>query len=371
MKIVHVTWDLGQGGTQTYLVDLTRELRDRPGMECAVLVLSKRGPLSATIENAGIEVIHAGMETGKDLGGALRARRGLWSLNPDVIHLHSRTWAVRLAIAGIEAPAVYTEHGGGLMGGELKDRLAYRIFGTRVACFIAISKHMAGVMRELVPGGADKIRVIRNGVSIRAIAEADAIPLVDVSRPFEEARHRIGFIGRLVRQKGVDNFIRTAKIVSERIPESVFPIIGAGPLAPALASLVTREGLGSKVLFLGYRPDALSVLKRLDVLLFTSEYEPFGLVLTEAMAAGVPIVAMDIKGAVSEILEDERTGLIVRGRDAQMAAKKVERLLGDKELRRRLVREATTQVRMRFSIQGNAASLSELYMQLLEGKRLQ
>ena len=105
------------------------------------------------------------------------------------------------------------------------------------------------------------------------------------------------------------------------------------------------------------------------MLLFTSEYEPFGLVLTEAMAAGVPIVAMNIKGAVSEILEDEKTALIVRGRDPQAAAEKVGRVIADRALRERMVREAKSRVRARFSIERNAGHLSDLYRELVPGSR--
>ena len=112
-----------------------------------------------------------------------------------------------------------------------------------------------------------------------------------------------------------------------------------------------------------------AILKHFDVLLFTSEYEPFGLVLTEAMAAGVPIVAMNIKGAVSEILEDEKTALIVRGRDPQAAAEKVGRVIADRALRERMVREAKSRVRARFSIERNAGHLSDLYRELVPGSR--
>ena len=54
-------------------------------------------------------------------------------------------------------------------------------------------------------------------------------------------------------------------------------------------------------------------MKTFDVMLFTSRYEPFGLVLTEAMAAGVPLVAMDAAGAVSEIVRHETDGIVVKG----------------------------------------------------------
>ena len=193
-----------------------------------MLVLSGRGPLSDAMEELGITVIHNGMRSGKDLLGALRVRRAIRVLSPDLVHVHSRTWAVHLALAGVSTQVVYTEHGGGLLGGEYKDRLAYRLFGNRVACFVAISEYMRDVMRGVLPGSADRIRVIPNGVSIEAVEEVSAISLEQMPVAFREAQHRIGFIGRLVRQKGVESFIRTASFVNEKLPGPGFPSSAMG-----------------------------------------------------------------------------------------------------------------------------------------------
>ena len=69
---------------------------------------------------------------------------------------------------------------------------------------------------------------------------------------------------------------------------------------------------------LGYRKDIIPLMKTFDVMLFTSRYEPFGLVLTEAMAAGVPLVAMDAAGAVSEIVRHGIDGIVVKGLNAEV-----------------------------------------------------
>jgi hypothetical protein len=87
-------------------------------------------------------------------------------------------------------------------------------------------------------------------------------------------------------------------------------VAGDGPLRAELESLTQELGLSERVMFLGYQNDMVAFLKEIDIFVLSSHYEGFGLVLVEAMAAGLPVVATDV-GGVREVLVDGKTGIVV------------------------------------------------------------
>jgi glycosyltransferase involved in cell wall biosynthesis len=174
----------------------------------------------------------------------------------------------------------------------------------------------------------------------------------------------VGFVGRLVHQKGVEYFIETAKEILEQRNDVMFVIIGSGPDVEKIKMLVAELNIIEYVLFLGYRKDAVRYMKIFDVMLFTSRFEPFGLVLAEAMAARVPIVAMDVRGAVSEIIRPFIDGIVIKGADCSTAAKSVSRLLDDRVYRDQLVTSARERVTTKFTLRQNAQKVYLLYKKL-------
>jgi glycosyltransferase involved in cell wall biosynthesis len=117
--------------------------------------------------------------------------------------------------------------------------------------------------------------------------------------------------------------------------------------------------LAGRVTWLPWQEDAAPLLGALDLCVLTSDREPFGRVLIEAMACGVPAVAMDDAGP-RDIVVPEETGLLCPP-DAQAIATAISRLLDDADLRDRLGRAARTRVEERFSVAGQREALTELY----------
>jgi glycosyltransferase involved in cell wall biosynthesis len=117
---------------------------------------------------------------------------------------------------------------------------------------------------------------------------------------------------------------------------------------------------------LGFRVDAISILKRFDVFLFTSDYEPFGLVLVEAMAAGIPIVAFHQRGAVHEIIENCVDGFVVDEKSPDLLSERVNRVLGDVATSNMFIKNAREKTLRRFSIEENGRRVWELYSKCLE-----
>jgi glycosyltransferase involved in cell wall biosynthesis len=167
--------------------------------------------------------------------------------------------------------------------------------------------------------------VIRNGIdveAVRATCPADlGIPAGSVV---------FGFVGRFEEQKGVRELARAWQRVAGAFPGARLVLIGWGQLEGEL-----RDQLGAapNVHWLGFREDVPSVMKSLDVLVAPFHQEGFGLVLVEAMAAGVPVVAARASSA-PELIDDGVEGRLVPVRDADALADAMIELAGDPERRR-------------------------------------
>ena len=131
-------------------------------------------------------------------------------------------------------------------------------------------------------------------------------------------------LARLEVEKGVDVAIRAAAA----IPELDLVVAGDGSCRATLEATAAELGIAERIHFLGYRTDPAALLANADLFVLPSLVEGFPLSVVEAMAAGVPVVASDI-GGTREAVEHERTGLLVRPRDADALAAAIRRTLSD------------------------------------------
>ena len=125
MKVLHVIWHLGQGGAQTYLFNLLKEQIMDNDLEPVILVLGARGTLSDQFENI-FEVIYLEMRSGIDLVRAFRIVPAIKNSNVQMIHSHSNNIAFNVVLQFLGFPVVFTEHGGGLLGGRKRNHFIYR-----------------------------------------------------------------------------------------------------------------------------------------------------------------------------------------------------------------------------------------------------
>jgi len=176
----------------------------------------------------------------------------------------------------------------------------------------------------------------------------------------------VTIVGRLQPWKGQDVFIRAAANVAEHVPDARFFIVGAPTFAEdaayeaSLKKLALEAGLGEQVIFTGHRNDIPDVLAASDVLVHASvEPEPFGLVITEAMAAGKSVIATDVGGPAEIVLRNE-TGLLVPCRDAEALAAAMLRLVRDPALRTRMGEAGRRRVATHFSVERMLADLGDV-----------
>jgi glycosyltransferase involved in cell wall biosynthesis len=172
-------------------------------------------------------------------------------------------------------------------------------------------------------------------------------------------------MGRHVPQKGFDTLVRAfADCVKEHRIEQDLILAGDGKDHELLKNLASQLGISSRVHFPG-RVDhakAVQLFKGADLFVLPSRHEPFGIVNLEAMAAGIPLIATRV-GGVPEFVEDGRNGILVKPDDTGALARAMVRVLGDADLRDRLVREGQ-QTAARFDWCSIASQYRQVYSRL-------
>jgi glycosyltransferase involved in cell wall biosynthesis len=177
----------------------------------------------------------------------------------------------------------------------------------------------------------------------------------------------VGVVGRLQPWKGQDRMLRALALLRERGHDVRLMIVGGDAYglsteyAESLPALARDLGLDGAVTLTGQVPDAGPYIERMDMLVNASDPEPFGIVLLEAMARGVPVVAVD-SGGPSEFIEDGRTGMLARSGEPSALADALEPLLASPELRHELGRAG----RERFLSEFTDVALRERFFHGLE-----
>ncbi|HEU5219816.1 MAG TPA: glycosyltransferase family 4 protein [Gemmatimonadales bacterium] len=245
-----------------------------------------------------------------------------------------------------------------------------RWLAARAAGFVAISDFVA---QSLVTLGIPvaRIRTIHNPVEV---GEPEPALRTDARRRFGIGEHApaFGIVGRIIRWKGQREFLDAAFRVLASHPTAVAVIVGDSAdggeaYLAEIRELVRASTMESRVIFTGFVPDTRPIYAMLDVLVHSSiEPEPFGLVITEAMAAGVPVVAAD-RGAPREIIADGTDGFLRNPTDSAAVAAAIASLLDDPALRRRLGDNGRAMVRARYDPNRYARSVEAVWRSALSG----
>jgi glycosyltransferase involved in cell wall biosynthesis len=199
---------------------------------------------------------------------------------------------------------------------------------------------------ETIHYGLDRAPEAASETTPREAGLADDTPLVLM-------------IGRLTAQKDHPTALHAFAAVRDRHPDAVLAILGVGPLLDQTRTLAHELSLDSAVLFPG-RLEVRDWLKRASVLVHTSRWEGFGIVLLEAMLAGLPVIATRVS-AVPEVVDDGKTGFLVEAGDAAAIADRLDRLLSEPALASAFGEAGRERARRRFSVARMADRTSALY----------
>jgi len=322
--VLHVLWSGHVGGIERQVAAVARTANERRSRTHRVCFLDGRGPVGDALVDEGLAVRFR-MNAGGSPIGLQRFGRYLRSTRPAILHLH--TAAIGTHVAALTAlprtPMVYTEHFPRVLDRAVRFRAIYRLHRGRDTRFVALSDGMA---RAMVSCGLDEAR-------ITVVPNAVCVPILDVL-PTGPTTATVGFVGRLVETQRMELLVDVVSELAARGTACEAILVGDGPAREGLERHAAERGVGERIRFVGEQDDVIPWLDRLDAFLITREAAVYPLALLEAMARGVPVVAMGARGGLAEIADEG--GLHLRDRKIPTAADAVERVLSSPEERYRL-----------------------------------
>ncbi len=363
MRILLVYDHLAVGGTQTYGQLLSREFA-RAGH--VVGVASRGGNTEAQFTAAGAQLFFwpapRRTEPGRYLPAFAQARQLIRQWSPDIIHAHAALPGVLFAHAARHSSSQHVPIIFGpqrswrtlcdFPGGRLISWLLYQMVWTSADEIIAVSQ---GLYREFVANGARKahVHLIPNGIDLDQFA-AETLRSQAYSTPI------VGTVGRLVEQKGMDDFIAAAARIAARRSDVTFQIAGDGPLREALTQQIARLGLMDRIHLLGNRSDVPELLTQFSVFVSSSRWEGLPYAVLEALAARCPIVATRVLGT-EELIHDKVTGLLVPPNNPIALSDAILRLLDDRVFAHRLAETGRQLVEREYNQVVMARQIAQVY----------
>ena len=301
------------------------------------------------------------------------------SLKLDVLHAHHPALLGQVAARKAESlrlPLVFTHHTRyreySHYAFALPQGLAKKVIERWIGDYISQCQHIVvpseSIKRLLVEtyGVNEGVTAVPTGIDLAAYQQATAGD-IRAQNGWQTDRLLIS-VGRLAKEKNFATLIRAVQPIIQHHDDVRLLILGEGEERDALAALAEKLGIADKVHLMGKVPfDTVpGYLKAADVFCFASITETQGLVTLEAMAAGLPIVAVDATGT-SDVVTDGKEGLLAENESEALGAA-IRRCLADEALRLRLAAAAADRAR-EFTLERQAKRLVSVYEEAMAAKK--
>lgn len=375
MRILFLSTSMGMGGADSQLLSAAKELQER-GHEIFIVSMTALGPMGLQGRGMGLRVESLEMRRGvPDPRGLTRLARITRSWRPDVVHshmVHANLMARALRLVAPVPALVSTIHN--IYEGGRLWMAGYRYSNGLVDQMTIVSQAAADrfIRERIVP--AELLRVAPNGVDTEGILRVPAGARAAVRASLGLGSQLVWLaVGRFEVAKDYPNMLRAFALVRRDRPGATLLLVGRGSLQPETEALVRELGLGEAVRFLGVRDDVPAVMAAADAYVMSSAWEGMPMVLLEAAAAGLPIVATEV-GGNREVVLEAQSGFLVPPRDENALAAAMLRLDALPEAERRsLGQRGQEHIRQHYGLARVADRWEELYREVLarKGRRVE
>jgi len=313
----------------------------------------------------------------KNLSSVSKLKTLIKDFKPDIIHTHLShdLWTIvpALKIAKSEAKLFLTKHMG---SGVSKKDLFHRYLYKRVNGVFAVSNYIRESVIETCPLNPEKVSVLHDGIipdkfdkSLYNISEIKK----NLNIPIDKLV--IGIIGRISTGKGHKQFLEAAKIIKDKTSpgslkerEPFFLVVGSSGKGEEnyeieIIEMARSLGLSNDTIFTGFRKNIPEMLAIIDILVFPSHLESFGITLLEAMAMEVPVAASNNAG-ILDIVIDGETGFLVPVKNSSILADAIIKLIENPELRKYFGTQGRKRVLQNFDMRVIVDKLVENYKKL-------
>jgi glycosyltransferase involved in cell wall biosynthesis len=269
-------------------------------------------------------------------------------------------------LSGKKIPVILTKQLGSFI---IKKDVLHSWIYKNVTLVFAISRVIKTNLLATVPLPENKIEILHNGIDINKFNPAVGRGNVRKEFSVGDEELLIGMLARLSPGKGHEEFLAAAKNLSQKHNNLRFIIVGEASrgeneYADKIKKLAADYGL-KNLIFAGFRSDTPEVLAAMDIFVFPSNAEAFGIALAEAMAMGKPCVASDSDG-ILDLIEDSQTGCLFENRSAADLEKKTEVLILSQDLRSKFGLAARNSAVEKFDINILTERVISFYKELIK-----
>ena len=229
---------------------------------------------------------------------------------------------------------------------------------------IVCSNFMKTEVISLFKVPMNKITVIPNGALPEKAEKLDFD--IEEIYPFLTGKKMIFSIGRIVKEKGFHTLIAAAELMKDKAENLCFVVAGNGPLLENYRKMTRELGMDGFFNFIGFVNEDIrtSLLKRADIAVFASSYEPFGLAAAEALSAGVPTIVAKT-GGMQTLIEDFKTGFYMQPQNEKSLLRLINWILENEAQAEEISRNGILSMNMKFSWSHNAKTTDKLYIRAI------
>lgn len=365
MRVLLVDLETAWRGGQNQALLLLEGLRGR-GHKVA-LVAANRSALGQRAAASGLRVHFVSRGIFR-FPAAFRVRELLRKCPFDVVHANeaqavTAVWlALRLPRAPLPVPFVISRRVGYPLGKSALAQARYR----SASRIVANSRWVAGqASASCAP--ADKLDVVYEGAEIPPQFSEEERQRARAFWGISPSTPLLGCVGVLLPDKGQEWLIRALAEIQGEFPAAKLILAGDGPCRARLESLARDLVLNDNVIFAGFVENVETVYAALDIFLLPSLFEALNNSLLAAMAYEIPSIAFN-RGALGEIIEHGKSGLLVSGPNVEEISQAAARLLRAPQFARQVGRSGRLRVEQHFSAQRMVEGMIHVYQQVLENK---
>ena len=360
IKILHVITSLGLGGAEKLLLSYLKNLDKKKYSFYVCCLRDKPDDLSFEISEYA-QIINLKMKNKFNPAVIFHLLNVIKKIQPEIIHTHLFQPRIYTTFAHLlYRRGVLITHKHSIVNPRKHHifmllEMVTILFNNKV---IAISESVKKSLNkyEFIP--KSKIFVLTNSIDCKKFNEAFKQRAYPIDKSIV-----IGTVGRIERVKGIKYLLLAMKIILRQYSNARLEIVGDGSELNELKLLAEKLGISNSVIFFGKLAHPIPNYSRMDIFVLPSLLEGFGIVLLEAMAAGIPVIATNVHG-IKEVVIDGKSGILIPPKNPEAIAKSVLRIIEDPRLSKDLVEEGFKRARL-FDIQEHLLKLENLYNSLL------
>lgn len=340
-NILFLTRTMNLGGTENVILQLCEILKPKVNK---IIVCSCGGINESKLKDMGIKHIKINDIENKNpikiLNNIIKIKRILKNEHITIIHSHHRMAAMYANLCANKKILKIANSHNTFYDKKYLTKLAYK--NTKI---IAVGNQVKNNLVNFYHIPSSKISVIYNGIK-------EYKGTIHIEPLFGEDKSNgnkvILNIGRLSEQKGMEYFIKSAKLVLEKNKKVKFYIIGTGEDEGKLKQLVKDLDLEKSIIFMGYRNDIQNLISQCDFVVLSSLWEGLPLTPIEAFSVGKTIIATAVDGT-TEIVQDHVNGLLVNPRNVKELTNAINYLIDNPNIQKKLEKSALNRYKSEFS----------------------